>query len=109
MRLGLAGPFAKHDTQLVGLLLQLAHPFRLHGQIATDFGHLAFDGIGQLSGSEPPVSPPRARSDPGLPHGFPLWVYILPVWAEDVCTVWNRATPVVARFGVCRACGRRGD
>jgi len=36
---------ADHRSQLVSLLLQLAHPLRLHRQIATDLRHPAFDAI----------------------------------------------------------------
>jgi hypothetical protein len=45
VRLGSADPLTDHRSQLVRLLLQLAHPLRLHGQIATDFRDLAFVGI----------------------------------------------------------------
>jgi hypothetical protein len=34
-----------HGTQLVCLVLQLAHPLGLHSQIATEFRDLAFDHI----------------------------------------------------------------
>jgi len=64
-----ARPLANHDTQLVGLLLQLAHPLHLLGQIATDFRDLAFNGIHQFGESWPPLSPPLDTY--GLRHGIP--------------------------------------
>src|SRR5205814_3789374 len=67
-RLRWAGPLANHDTQLVGLLLQLAHSLHLHGKVATDFRDLAFNGIEQFGGSAPPLSPPRATYDLGFQH-----------------------------------------
>jgi hypothetical protein len=45
VRLGLARPLANHRMQLVRLLLQLPHPLRLHGEVATDFRDLAFNSI----------------------------------------------------------------
>jgi hypothetical protein len=44
VRLGLSDPLADYGSQLVRLLLQLAYPLRLDGQVATHFGDLAFDG-----------------------------------------------------------------
>jgi hypothetical protein len=38
----------------MGLLLQLTELLRLHGQVAADFRHLAFESIRQFSASEPP-------------------------------------------------------
>ena len=56
MRLGVAGPLANYSTQLVGLLLQLMYPLRLHGEIAAEFRDLAFDNIWQFGGPRSPVS-----------------------------------------------------
>ncbi len=70
-RLGLAGPLANHSTQLVGLIMQLPHPLRLHCEIATDFRDLAFDCIRQFGGSAPRPSPQRAAYDFGLRHSIP--------------------------------------
>ena len=67
----MAGPLANHDTQLVGLLLQLAHPLHLHGQVTTDFHDLAFNGIRQFGGSAPPLSPPRGTYDLDFGMGSP--------------------------------------
>jgi hypothetical protein len=44
-RVRVAGPLANGPAQLVGLLLQLPHPFHLHGEIATEFRDLAFHNI----------------------------------------------------------------
>src|SRR5687767_7137947 len=44
-RLRLDGPLANHDTQLVGLILQSAHPLHLHRHVTTDFRDLAFNGV----------------------------------------------------------------
>jgi hypothetical protein len=41
---------AKHGTQFVCLLLELAHPLRLHGEIATDLRDLALDSIREIGG-----------------------------------------------------------
>jgi hypothetical protein len=48
MRPGLAGPLPNYSLQLVGLLLQLMYPLRLHGEIAAEFGDLAFDNVRQF-------------------------------------------------------------
>jgi hypothetical protein len=56
VRLEVAGPLANGSTQLVGLLLELPHPLRFHGKIATDFHDLAFDAIRHFGGWRPPVS-----------------------------------------------------
>src|SRR5687768_360411 len=70
-RLRLAGPLANHDTQLVGLILQLAHPLHLHRHVTTDFRDLAFNGVRHFGGPAPALSPPRGTYDLGLRHGFP--------------------------------------
>lgn len=38
-------PALNHRLQFVGLLLQAAHLFRLHGQIATEFSDLPFHAV----------------------------------------------------------------
>jgi hypothetical protein len=43
-------------AQLVGLLLQLLNPLRLHGEVATYFGDLAFDNVRKIGASRLPVS-----------------------------------------------------
>ena len=63
-------PTRHHDTQLVGLLLQLAHPLHLPARSA-NLRNLAFNGIRQFGGSAPPLSPPRGTYDLGLRHGIP--------------------------------------
>jgi hypothetical protein len=50
--------------------LELAHPLRLHGEIATDFSDLAFDNIRQFGGSRPLVFAQLAACDCGLRHGI---------------------------------------
>ena len=55
MRPGLAGPLANDSTQLVGLLLQLMYPLRLHREIAAEFRDLALDNIRQFGGPRSPV------------------------------------------------------
>jgi hypothetical protein len=42
---------ANRRPQLVRLVLQLPHPLRLDGEIATDFRDLAFDNIRQFGRS----------------------------------------------------------
>jgi len=42
--------------QLVRLLLQLPHPFRLHREIATEFRDLAFDSVRRRGGRRQPLS-----------------------------------------------------
>jgi hypothetical protein len=51
----LGGPLANHPAQLVGLLLQLPHPLRFHGEIAAEFRHLAFN-IREFRESRPPLA-----------------------------------------------------
>jgi hypothetical protein len=50
--------------------LQLAHSFRLHGQVTTDFRDLPFDGIQQVDGPTR-VSSPGLAYDSGLRHRIP--------------------------------------
>jgi hypothetical protein len=50
--------------------LELAHPLRLHGEIATDFSDLAFNNIRQFGGSRPLVFARLAACDCGLRHGI---------------------------------------
>jgi len=50
--------------------MQLPHPLRLHGEIATDFCDLAFDCIRQIGGSAPRASPLRAAYDFGFRHSI---------------------------------------
>jgi hypothetical protein len=64
--------------------LQLPHPLRLDGQIATDFNYLSFNGIRRSGGSPAALSSPRRTSHVGLRHGR-----ILTVRDAHVCTVWN--------------------
>jgi hypothetical protein len=47
------GPLANDPPQLIGLLLQLPHPFCLHGEIAAQFRDLAFDDIRQFGEPRP--------------------------------------------------------
>jgi len=63
--------------------LELAHPLRLHGEIATDLGDQALDHSWKVGGSGPPGS---SASDwrCGFRHGR-----ILPVRDAPVCSVWN--------------------
>lgn len=61
-----------HHTQLICLLLQLPHPLRLDGQVATDFRDVAFNSIRQLGESEPPGFSPHGNLDSGLRHRIPL-------------------------------------
>ena len=74
---GPGGPLSNHATQLVGLLAQLLHPLRVHCEIATDFRHLAFDGIRQFRGRALRPSPRRAVNDFGLRHSIPFLRRIL--------------------------------
>jgi hypothetical protein len=48
--------------------LELAHPLRLLGKIATEFSDLAFNNIRQFGGSRPLVFAQPAASDGGLRH-----------------------------------------
>ena len=50
---GPAGPLANHVAQLICLLLKLAHPLRLHGEITTDFRDVAVDPLRQFGASQP--------------------------------------------------------
>ena len=81
-------PLPNLDTQRVGLLLQLAHPLDLHGQVATDFRDLAFNGIRQYGGSAPPLSRPRGTYDFRFRHSN-LSRPILTAASVHGCTVWN--------------------
>lgn len=51
-RLALSAPLANRGPQLVRLFLELAHPLRLHREIATDFFDLTFDSSRQFGTSE---------------------------------------------------------
>jgi hypothetical protein len=54
---------ANHQTQLIGLLLQLPHPLRLDRQVATHFRDVAFNSIQQLGRSGPPEFSPHSNWD----------------------------------------------
>ena len=55
----LAGPVADHDSQFVGLFLQLTPALHLRGHVPTDFRDLAFNEVRQSGGSPPALPSPR--------------------------------------------------
>ena len=67
----MACPLSNRSTQLVGLLLQLPDPLRLLGEIATEFGDLAFYNIGQCGGSRRQLATRRPTCYCRLRHNPP--------------------------------------
>lgn len=65
----LARPLANDNAQFVGLLLQLLHPFHLHGHVTTDLRDLAFNSVRQFDRFA--TSPSRGPYDLGLGHDSP--------------------------------------
>ena len=89
-----------HGTQLVSLLLELARPLRLHGEVATDFSDVALDKIRQVGRSRPLVFAQPAACDGGLRHGHLLVRRILTVGHADVCALWNGTHVFVGALAV---------
>lgn len=100
----LARPLANDNAQFVGLLLQLLHPFHLHGHVTTDLRDLAFNSVRQFDRFA--TSPSRGPYDLGLGHDSPTAYPDSVARSPDVPFRTERHSPVVSFLSSARG-GRR--